>query len=308
MMQLRSSALTTSAIALCVTSLAIGLPRLSLAACASYQTQVNSAVQARNLDELVPLLATLKNQPDCPANYLDWLEHSMSQIAAAEADSLTQQGRLNAARQMLEHAPTILWTTQVVRGDIAAREKKWIMASQYYNQTLDLIADPETTPNAPPEAVIQKIFRLASQAQVLAGSLNNTIDRSGEAKGVMRTQVRGFKPKKRLIPVLFGFGRYRLSDKGEKAAQLLAEYLKKHQFDSVTLIGHTDSKGSHQVNDWISKKRADFLKRYLEDSGVTASIETVGKGKRQPLELDNPESYTQAEIDLLNRRVEFEAR
>jgi len=300
------SALATSAIALCL--IATGLPRLSLAACASYQTQVNSAVQAKDLEQLEPLLATLKSQRDCPANYLEWLERRMSQIAAAEADSFTQQGRLNAARNSLKRAPTILWTTQVVRADIAAREKQWQSASQYYNQALDLIADPETTPNAPSNAVIQKIYYLASQAQVLVGNLNATIGRSGEASGVMRSSVRGFKPKKRLIPVLFGFGKYRLSERGEQAAQQLAEYLKRYRFSSVTLIGHTDSKGSHRVNDWISKRRANFLKRYLERTGITANIKTIGQGKREPLQLDNPESYTQAEIDMLNRRVEFKAR
>lgn len=305
--KMSSSALTISVIAWCFALLATGLPSLSLAACASYQTEVNSAVQAKDLDQLEPLLATLKSQPDCPANYLEWLERIMSQIAAAEADSFTQQGRLNAAQNSLKQAPTILWSTQVVRGDIAAREKQWQSASQYYNQALDLIADPQATPNQPPNAVIKKIYYLASQAQVLTGDLNATIDRSGEASGVMRSSVRGFKPQKRLIPIVFGFGRYRLSDKGVQAAQQLAEYLKRYRFSSVTLIGHTDSKGSHRVNDWISQKRADFLKGYLEQAGVSADIKTVGRGKREPLELDNPDSYTQAEIDQLNRRVEFEA-
>jgi outer membrane protein OmpA-like peptidoglycan-associated protein len=196
----------------------------------------------------------------------------------------------------------------VVRGDIAAREKKWQNASQYYNQALDLIADPQATPNEPPNAVIKKIYYLASQAQVLTENVNATIDRSGEASGVMRSSVRGFKPQKRLIPIVFGFGRYQqLSDNGKQAAQQLAEYLKRYRFRSVTLIGHTDSKGSHRVNDWISLKRADFLRDYLEQAGVTAYIKTVGRGKREPLELDNPDSYTQYEIDMLNRRVEFEA-
>jgi len=305
---LSSSTLVTSGIALCIALLATGLPSSSLAACAHYQTQVLKAVQAKDLDRLEALLPTLEAQPDCPSNYLEWLKRSMAQIVARQADNLTPQGGLGEAKALLKRAPTIVWSTQVVRGDIAARQKQWQDASQFYNQALDLIADPQSTPNPPPQAVIQKIYNLASQAQILAGNLDATVSRSGQASGVMRSSVRGFKPRKRLIPVLFGFGRYRLSEKGEYAAQQLAAYIKQHRFRRVTLVGHTDSKGSHRVNNRISKRRANFLRRYLRRAGVKARIYTVGKGKRDPLQLDNPDSYTQTEIDMLNRRVEFVAK
>jgi outer membrane protein OmpA-like peptidoglycan-associated protein len=230
---LSSSTLTTSGIALCIALLATGLPSSSLAACAHYQTQVLKAVQAKDLDKLETLLPTLG---DCPPNYLEWVKRSMAQIAARQADNLAPQGGLGEAKALLKRAPTIVWSTQVVRGDIAARQKQWQDASQFYNQALDLIADPQSTPNPPPEAVIKKIYNLASQAQILAGNLDATVSRSGQASGVMRSSVRGFKPRKRLIPVLFGFGRYKLSEKGKYAAQQLAAYLKQRYYPHSVIV------------------------------------------------------------------------
>jgi len=286
--------------------LIIGWQNSSLAACVDYQTQVNQAVQAQDLGTLESLLMTLQGT-DCSRGYIDWLERSMAQIAAAQADMFAQQNKWTQAKTLLERAPTIVWASQVVRGDIAAHHKQWQKAAQFYNQALDLIADPQLTPQSPPSAVIRKIYRLASESQILANNLNASISRSGQANGMMRNNVRGFKPRERLIPIQFGFGKTRLTEKGKAAASRLIAYLKQHDFSSVTLIGHTDSKGKHRVNDRISKQRALTLKQYLVNSGIHANIMTTGKGKREPLELDNSENYTSDEIDALNRRVEFVA-
>ena len=101
------------------------------------------------------------------------------------------------------------------------------------------------------------------------------------------------------------FGKNKLSQKGKHAAKQLVTYLTRHNFSKITLIGHTDAVGSHQVNDKLSTKRALALKAYLRKSGISAKIDTIGKGKREPLQLDNQNNYTQAEINALNRRVEF---
>jgi outer membrane protein OmpA-like peptidoglycan-associated protein len=274
-----------------------------LAACIDYQAQVNQAVRAHDLDSLEPLFATVKTH--CPRNYLEWLRRSMAQIAAAKADSLTQQGRLEEADEWLKRAPTVVWATQVIRGDIAARRKHWQAAAQYYNQALDLIADEEATPQAPSETVIQKVFQLASQAQVLVGNIDDTVSRSGEASGMMLGNIRGFKPTSRLIPIHFAYDASVLSEKGKKAARQLATYIKQYNFKEITLIGHTDSKGSEEYNYMLSQKRAVAVSAYLRQAGVSARIRTDGKGESEPLQLDNPASYTPAEIDALNRRVEF---
>ncbi len=71
-------------------------------------------MQAHDLETLETLLVTLNKQPDCPISYLDAVKRSMAQIAAAQADELTQQGQLALAKTWLKRAPTMVWGTQAV--------------------------------------------------------------------------------------------------------------------------------------------------------------------------------------------------
>ncbi|HEC85657.1 MAG: hypothetical protein DRR19_21730 [Candidatus Parabeggiatoa sp. nov. 1] len=275
--------------------------------CADYESAVTKAVQAYHLKVLEQLLTTLNRQPDCPVSYLDAIKRSMAQIAAARADSLVQLGQLAEAETWLKRAPTMVWGTQAVYGDIAARRQQWQLAAQFYNQALDLIADPEATPQEPSQTVIKKVYYLASEAQILAGNLGAIVSQSGKASGMMRDNVRGVEFKKRPIPIPFEYGKTTLGEKGQNSAQRLAGYLKQQNAAHLTLIGHTDSKGSHAVNDKISKQRAEAVKKSLQTAGVPTKITAIGKGKREPLQLANRTLYTPEEIDALNRRVEFMA-
>ena len=131
------------------TPLTLGFPTISLAACAHYHTQMTQAVHSRDLNALEQLLPTLTRQPDCPLSYLDAGKRSMAQIVAVKADGLTQQNQLAEAEQLLKRAPTIVWNTQAVHGNIAALRRDWQKAAQLFNQTLDLMNNPQATPQAP---------------------------------------------------------------------------------------------------------------------------------------------------------------
>ncbi len=55
---------------------------------------------------------------------------------------------------------------------------------------------------------------------------------------------------------------------------------------NITIIveGHTDSVGSMEINDFISKKRAESVKNYISSKGVSKSrIKTIGHGERKPI-------------------------
>jgi outer membrane protein OmpA-like peptidoglycan-associated protein len=210
-------------------------------------------------------------------------------------------GQLEQAQALLQRSAIINWETQVVRADIAAFEGRWQLASNLYNQALSLINNPLKTPQAPNTKIIQNIFQLASEAQILAGTLDGS---RYSTETEMLDAVRGFKPGKLLIPVQFKFNSSVLNDKGKKSAQQLIKYINQHNFKKITLVGHTDTKGSNIVNDRISKQRALALKRYLITAGINIPIIAIGRGKREALILDDADRYTKIEIDALNRRVE----
>ncbi len=69
----------------------------------------------------------------------------------------------------------------------------------------------------------------------------------------------------------------------------------------VRVVGHTDSTGSDAINDPLSLRRAESVRNYLEDRGVSASrIEVAGRGAREPVA-----SNDTAEGRAKNRRVEI---
>ena len=274
---------------------------LSHTSCAAHQSQVNQAIQSHDLDSLDNLLVTLNRQADCPSSYLDGIKRNMAHIAAAQAGRSMEQAQLTEAEAWLKRAPTMVWSTQVLHGDIAAYRKQWRNAAQYFNQAIDLINDPQTTPEKPAQNQIDKVFQSALDAQLLAG----------EVVGPIRHRTRpmtrsvGFDYG-RPIPIQFDFGGSKMSPKGKESTQKLADYFKRQGANDIKLIGHTDTKGGHHVNDRISRQRSSAVKSYLRQLGVSASrIDTEGKGKREPLPLPRWKNLTKAEIDQRNRRVEF---
>jgi outer membrane protein OmpA-like peptidoglycan-associated protein len=75
--------------------------------------------------------------------------------------------------------------------------------------------------------------------------------------------------------------------------------LKGHTF---ILAGHTDAKGSDTYNQGLSERRADAVKRFLlEQYGIeTGSLVTVGYGKTQLKNTDNPLSGENRRVQVVN--------
>lgn len=68
----------------------------------------------------------------------------------------------------------------------------------------------------------------------------------------------------------------------------------------IDIVGHADSTGTDAVNDPLSLRRANSVRDYLVQHGVTAPIRTEGRGSRQPI-ADNSTAAGRAQ----NRRVEI---
>lgn len=70
--------------------------------------------------------------------------------------------------------------------------------------------------------------------------------------------------------------------------------------ESVNIVGHTDSSGSDAYNQALSMRRANSVKNYLLDKGVSSSVmSTSGMGESQPVA-----SNATREGRAQNRRVE----
>lgn len=100
--------------------------------------------------------------------------------------------------------------------------------------------------------------------------------------------------------LLFPVNSSYLTDKAKVELSKLAKLMKNDTRKKIRVDGHTDSTGEANYNQWLSDKRAASVKKFLEDSGVTASRITIkGLGQTKPV-ADNktPEGREK------NRRVE----
>lgn len=84
---------------------------------------------------------------------------------------------------------------------------------------------------------------------------------------------------------------------------IAAELVNERANVNVEVAGHTDSVGSDAYNQFLSEKRAEAVKAYLVEHGVTANrISVVGYGESQPRDTNDT-----IEGRRLNRRVEVAA-
>ncbi len=81
----------------------------------------------------------------------------------------------------------------------------------------------------------------------------------------------------------------------------VVEVLREFKKTSITVSGHTDSRGGADYNQTLSENRASSVKSYLVDQGVSSGrVHSVGYGKRYPIASnDTPQGREQ------NRRVEL---
>ena len=100
--------------------------------------------------------------------------------------------------------------------------------------------------------------------------------------------------------VLFGFDKYE-TDEYNSNLNIVSSYLSKNKNIKLKLTGYTDLQGDDEYNLILSKKRANFVKKYLITKGVNKDQIVIDyKGEANQISKDlNPDSRK------YNRRVEF---
>ena len=108
--------------------------------------------------------------------------------------------------------------------------------------------------------------------------------------------------------VLFDFDKEDIRSDAEAMLKKVAGIITAYKSPQVTITGHTDSKGTENYNQQLSKKRAGSVKEWLsENAEINADVmKTIGYGETRPIApntnsdgSDNPEGRQK------NRRVEI---
>lgn len=101
--------------------------------------------------------------------------------------------------------------------------------------------------------------------------------------------------------ITFAFDDATLNSSFKPTLDKLAATMNEYNQNTVTIAGHTDSKGSASYNQGLSRDRAYAVANYLTARGVASNrINVVAYGESRPIGNNNTESGRQQ-----NRRVEL---
>jgi len=111
-------------------------------------------------------------------------------------------------------------------------------------------------------------------------------------------QVNAERP---LGDVFFDLDESTIRDDARGVLQRNADWMKRWGSTAITIEGHCDSRGSSEYNLALGTRRANAVKDYLANLGVTAGrVTVISKGKEQPFCTTEDESCWQQ-----NRRGHF---
>jgi peptidoglycan-associated lipoprotein len=120
------------------------------------------------------------------------------------------------------------------------------------------------------------------------------------------TEDRGTAPAPQEAPVVgleaiyFDYDQSVIRDDQRATLGSNANAIKSMSLGRVTVEGHCDERGSDEYNLALGERRANAVKQYLADTGVTATIDTVSYGESRPAVEGHDESAWR-----MNRRAEF---
>ena len=106
-------------------------------------------------------------------------------------------------------------------------------------------------------------------------------------------------------PITFAYDAAIFTSEGRRSASALAEYLRTHQRQAVTLSGHADERGSDGYNMELSRQRLEAVARFLRESGITAELVLVPKGRSEPFSAVDRRLLAREDALQLDRRVEL---
>ncbi len=109
--------------------------------------------------------------------------------------------------------------------------------------------------------------------------------------------------------VRFAYGSIQLADNGAQVLDKLAAEIAEFNPDTVAIrvIGHTSKTGNTDINQALSKERADAVAQYLKNKGLQLNISTEGKGFNEPLPNILPEDGRNQRTEIRLVRIDSQA-
>ncbi|MEM1129021.1 MAG: OmpA family protein [Pseudomonadota bacterium] len=236
-----------------------------------------------------------------------WLAVALFQKAARESQTLDE------AEPLLKEALAIAgpWQVHAAMGDVARNRRDFVGAALQYQMALQdayVLGDPASTYwELPPSAEDLETLRQKSDEMRLAASSFVSLP----GRPACQVQSMGLWASEIVAPIRFVTADTTMTADGEAAADELyacLAALDPAKVRSITVIGHTDERGSQAYNQDLSIRRAERVKAYLKERGLGLSLQIEGRGETELFQPDSPVAYSQEERWQMSRRVEVDVQ
>jgi outer membrane protein OmpA-like peptidoglycan-associated protein len=286
--------------------------------CAQIVDEFNRAVDAGREAEAQLLTDRIAMDAQC-GRFQIAVQRRLAAFRLAAVQFLMARGRPSTdyERLLTEAERTeVLWQASATMGEVRFGERRFVDAAMAFDRAIEIVKNETRTPGAPSKFEIEGLVDRAGQARLLAANLASVNENSGFVKtardqrdgrlgGIYSPSVRGIVPRAIPVPITFDYAKTSFTGVGKEAAQELLSAIKEQHPGRITLVGHTDVRGSAETNMTLSNARAEAVAAFLRENGIDASVETVGKGANEPIKLNDTSGLTQEDIYALNRRVEW---
>ena len=141
--------------------------------------------------------------------------------------------------------------------------------------------------------------RVRSDGRIESAKLSES-----EVRSIFGSTMAALPGKPTSYTLYFLEGKDELTDASKQELDRVFSDLKSRPLPDIMVIGHTDTVGTLEYNDRLSRARADRLREMLVELGIPGDrIQAAGRGKRELL-VPTEENVSEAR----NRRVEISVR
>jgi outer membrane protein OmpA-like peptidoglycan-associated protein len=289
------------------------------AACTEVIAAFNKAIAARQMEAAISGLEDIADNPgkECLGSLANFRVRLVDFLLDyADTPSLAADIRTKAfdkAERILEVSGYWQGKARIAAHYLAQKTPEArVKAYEWYMKSIEAL----DTPGAAPASDQQRKELMGRMAA--AQSLSND-DKGGNQQvafhgsravggglsGIYSPSLRVAGVRAVPVPINFEYDRATFTANGEQAMQELIEAAK--DVDGMTLVGHTDQKGSNEYNMDLSKRRALAVRERLVSAGIPAGkIKVEWKGKTEPFDvsvLPDPGGLSDDDIRQLDRRV-----
>lgn len=212
------------------------------------------------------------------------MELGAAQDKLSQARMAADRDEMVTARRLAQQA-----ALDAELANAKARTRKAELAVEELNETIEML-----------RAEARESAREAERSRAIAEAALAEADQMGEELEEMKAEQTARGLVLTLSDVLFDTGQAELKQGSMMAMDRLANFMKDNPERNLMIEGHTDARGSEQLNAELSSRRANAVALALTERGIASDrLRTIGLGEGYPVASNDTAAGMQQ-----NRRVE----